>query len=107
MLVLSKNHIQSLPSLPEGLETLYVDYNGLRSLPQLPPSIVSLYVQSNGIYHLPTLPHSLIDLNCEDNCIGRFPLNFPEYIVFLQTEGNPADVSSETFERLEYLERHT
>lgn len=107
MLVLSNNHIQSLPSLPEGLETLYVDYNGLRSLPQMPPSIVSLYVQSNGIYHLPTLPHSLVEFNCEDNCIGRFPVNFPEYLEVLQTEGNPDDVPPETFERLEYLERHT
>ena len=61
------NKLTELTKLPESLEYLDCDYNKLTELPKLPESLTSLYCYNNKLTSIPKLPNSLTDLYCYNN----------------------------------------
>lgn len=69
----SGNHIDSLPTLPTTLNSLFCDINYLTYLPALPASLTYLNCSGNYLSSLPTLPAQLSGLNCNVNLLTNLP----------------------------------
>lgn len=82
--------LESLPVLPEGLETLVCEKNiNLKELAELPSSLRRLDCNENrNLMSLPTLPTNLVNLICCDNQLTELPV-LPTELANLTCSGNP------------------
>ncbi|NLD50786.1 MAG: hypothetical protein GX660_26900 [Clostridiaceae bacterium] len=67
------NKLTELPVLPATLKYLYCHANQLTTLPSLPDGLELLYCCGNNLNSLPELPYSLTTLKCERNNLTAMP----------------------------------
>lgn len=73
-LYLTKNHVNTIPKLPDTLKILDCSWNNsITSFHSIPPNLVELHCQGNKLSYLPLLPSSLIYLNCTSNNFDFIP----------------------------------
>ena len=78
----NKNHLESLPDLPDTLIELYCNENELTELPDLKwqcPVLEELYCTENKLASLPNLPETLKKLDCTINSLTKLP-TLPEML---------------------------
>ena len=70
MINLDMTRIQILPKLPDGLETLHLDFNYIKELPALPMTLKYLFIKDtkydNIKVTIPPLPPSIVYFRCDD-----------------------------------------
>ena len=81
-------HLDSLPPLPVGLDTLfaYEDFQ-LRTLPVLPNTLTYLDIASDSVTALPVLPASLLWLDAGYNRLTAIP-TLPSNLYYLDCRAN-------------------
>ena len=68
------NHIQSFPSLPDHITTLYAKWNSLVEVFELPPNIVNIDLRHNSLNSLGQLPVSIKSLKLCFNDLTSLPM---------------------------------
>lgn len=89
----SRNHLRSLPKLPDEIEILLCFQNELKTLPKLPELLKELYCDRNILENIPELPESLVGLDCSHNNIRRIP-KFPKNMIQACCSNNPIEFIS-------------
>lgn len=86
-LYIQYTNISKLPVLPATLLYLQCSYNNLTGLPELPLGLLDLYCTNNKIEIIPKLPATLVYLDCDYNKIEYIP-KLPETLVMLDCTNN-------------------
>ena len=86
-LYVDDNNLQTLPPLPAGLQMLYACNNNLQSLPPLPAGLRMLCAYNNNLQTLPTLPSGLQKLYVSNNKLQSLPA-LPQKLLVLHVSGN-------------------
>ena len=107
---LSNLGLNTLPQLPNNLETLLCNDNNLSELPTLPDNLERLYCQKNILTSLPPIPNSLIILNCENNKLTSLPPLPDTLVVLMFNNGNDITITKDIFNvwnnpRLQYKDK--
>lgn len=87
LLIGNNSMLDTIPELPNHINTIYLYGNNLKKLPLLPINLKSLYCYDNKLTELPILPNGLKFLDCHNNKINILP-NIPDSLEVLYCSSN-------------------
>ncbi len=75
----NRQHLDTIPDIPEGIQKLDISFNNLKKLPKLPDSL--LYLNASHNHRLDEIPEewppNIISINLDSNRLKKLGKNFP------------------------------